>query len=116
MVFIIGVTVCDVTLETALGTSSGAAQSSDTDKSYANSEVSTLKSFYLLNQCIDDHKESILPQMAKRRPLSGGDRTWEQPSWLTADKETIRLFFLSSFHSEIFFNVEMTNSISQETF
>ena len=46
----------------------------------------------MLNQCIDDHKESIWPQMVKRRPLSGGDRTWEQPSWLTTDKETLRLF------------------------
>ena len=24
--------------------------------------------------------------------LSGGDRTWEQPFWLTTDKETMRLF------------------------
>ena len=46
----------------------------------------------MLNQCIDDHNLSILPQMVKRRPLSGGGRTWEQPSWLTTDNEMMRLF------------------------
>ena len=41
MAFTIGVPDCDVTLETARGTYSAAAQSSNTDKSYADSEVST---------------------------------------------------------------------------
>ena len=70
IVFTIRVPDCDITFETARGKYSAAAQSVDTDKSYADSEVSTLKPFILLNQCIDDHKELILPQMVKRRPLS----------------------------------------------
>ena len=44
-VFTIGVPDCDITFETAHGRYSVAAQSVDTDKSYADSEVSTLKPF-----------------------------------------------------------------------
>ena len=45
MVFTTGVPDCDITLETARGTYSAAAQSSDMDKSYADSEISHLKPF-----------------------------------------------------------------------
>ena len=112
MIFTIGVPDCVVTLVTAHGTYSAAAQSPDMDKSYDDNEVFQLENLsHLLNQCIDDHIESILPQKIKRRPLSGGYRTWEQPSWLTTDKETIETFEIF-FHELISFLIHCTIKFS----